>query len=198
MSSTANAKVATLAGSRVIKATPGGEPPGNALEEFEQVYTSSVQVVMGYFARRCAEPQTVADLTSETFLRAAAGFAGYDPARGPARAWLLGIASKVFAKHCESTANGREAAARLAGHRQLDEDEIAELEERIDAERAGTTLVKRCASLPDLERQAVELVDIEGLSPKEAAETLEVSRVALRQRLARARTRLRKEIHRDE
>jgi RNA polymerase sigma factor (sigma-70 family) len=198
MSSTANVKVARLVGSAVVKATPPGDPPGNALEEFEQVYVSSVQVVMGYFARRCAEPQTVADLTSETFLRAAAGFAGYDPARGPARAWLLGIASNVFAKHCEHAGNARQAAARLAAHRQLDEDEIAELESRIDAEREGAELVKRCALLPELERQAVEMVDIEGLTPKEAAEALEVSRVALRQRLARARTRLRKEIHRDE
>jgi RNA polymerase sigma factor (sigma-70 family) len=182
-----------LAGSAVVKATPGGDPPGSALDEFEQVYLSSVEVMMGYFARRCAEPQTVADLTSETFLRAAAGFAGFDPGRGPARAWLFGIAAKVFARHCEQAANGREAAARLAAHRQLDEDEIAELEERIDAEREGATLVARCAQLPALERQAVELVDIEGLTPKEAAEVLEVSRVALRQRLARARTRLRKE-----
>ena len=198
MSSTANAKVAALAGSAVAKAAPPEEPPGNALDEFEHVYVSSVEVVMGYFARRCAEPQTVADLTSETFLRAAAGFAGYDPNRGPARAWLLGIASKVFARHCQHAANGREAAARLAGHRQLDEDEIVELEERIDAVREGALLVKRCALLPELERQAVEMVDIEGLTPKEAAEALEVSRVALRQRLARARTRLRKEIHRHE
>ena len=198
MSSTANVKVATLAGSAVVKATPPGEPPSNALDEFEHVYVSSIEVVMGYFARRCAEPQTVADLTSETFLRAAAGFAGYDPDRGPARAWLFGIASRVFAKHCEQSASGRAAQARLAGHRQLDEDEIAELEERIDAERQGALLVKRCAQLPELERQAVELVDIEGLTPKEAAEALEVSRVALRQRLARARTRLRKEMHGDE
>jgi len=191
-------KVARLAGSAVLRATPPGEPPSNALDEFEHVYVSSVQVVMGYFARRCAEPQTVADLTSETFLRAAAGFGGYDPGRGPARAWLLGIASKVFARHCEHAANGRDAAARLAGHRQLDADEIAELEERIDAERQGALLINRCAALPELERQALELVDIDGLTPKEAAEALEVSRVALRQRLARARTRLRKEMDRDE
>jgi RNA polymerase sigma-70 factor (ECF subfamily) len=60
-----------LAGSAVVQATPAGEPPGSALDEFEQVYLSSVEVMMGYFARRCAEPQTVADLTSETFLRPA-------------------------------------------------------------------------------------------------------------------------------
>lgn len=40
---------------------------------------------MRYFARRCGEPQVVADLTSETFVRAAGAFGGFDPARGSAR-----------------------------------------------------------------------------------------------------------------
>src|SRR6266436_7558752 len=45
-------------------------PPSLPLEEFEQVYLRNVDVLMGYFARRCRDPQTVADLTSETFVRA--------------------------------------------------------------------------------------------------------------------------------
>ena len=124
---------------------------------------------MGYFARRCAEPQTVADLTSETFVRAAAGFAGFDPRRGSARAWLFGIAVHVHARHCEQSANGREAVARLAGRRPLDVDEIDELVGKIDAERAGAALIERCSRLPVLERAAIELVDLVGLTPKEAA-----------------------------
>jgi RNA polymerase sigma-70 factor (ECF subfamily) len=83
--------------------------------------------------------------------------------------------------------------ARLGGHRLLDEDEIEELAERIDAEREGAALVRRCEQLPATERAAIELVDLEGLSPKEAAIALGVSRVAFRQRLSRARSRLRKE-----
>jgi RNA polymerase sigma-70 factor (ECF subfamily) len=49
---------------------------------------------MGYFARRCGDPQTVADLTSETFVRAMDGFAGFDPRRGSDRAWLFAIAAR--------------------------------------------------------------------------------------------------------
>jgi RNA polymerase sigma factor (sigma-70 family) len=193
MTSTADAKVAMLAGTAVLTATPPGGPTGSALEEFEQVYLGSVEVVMGYFARRCAEPQTVADLTSETFVRAAGSFAGFDPRRGSARAWLFGIAANVFATYCKDVANGRKAAARLAGRRELDEDELEELAARIDAERESAALVKRCAELPETERAAFELVDLEGLTPKEAAEALGASRVAVRQRLSRARARLRKE-----
>jgi RNA polymerase sigma factor (sigma-70 family) len=168
-------------------------PPGTALAEFEQVYRANVAVITGYFARRCAEPQVVADLTSETFLRAAGAFAGFDPGRGTPRAWLFGIAAHVFAAHCAEVAGGRDAAARLAGHRPLEIDETDELAARIDAERAGRALIARCAQLPELERAAVELVDLSGLTPKEAAAALDVSRVVLRKRLSRARSRLRKE-----
>ena len=179
-----------------VRARARERPPSLPLEEFEQVYRRNVDVLMGYFARRCREPQTVADLTSETFVRAAEGFAKFDPRRGSDRAWLFGIAAHVFARHCEQSAGGREAVARLGGHRTLDEDEIEELAGRIDAEREGTALMQRCAQLPAVERAAIELVDLEGFSPMEAAQALGVSRVAFRKRLSRARSRLRKE-HQD-
>jgi len=180
-----------------LKVVSPGHTPGSALAEFEEIYRGNVDVVMAYFARRCAEPQTVADLTSETFVRAAGTFASFDPRKGSARAWLFGIATHVFARHCAQTAQGRDAVARLAGRRQLDSDEIDELAGRIDAERAGRELIGRCSQLPAIERSAVELVDLAGLTPKEAATALGVSRVVLRKRLSRARTRLRKEHHGD-
>jgi RNA polymerase sigma-70 factor (ECF subfamily) len=157
------------------------------------VYLRNIDVLMGYFARRCRDPHTVADLTSETFVRAMDGFARFDPRRGSDRAWLFGIAAHVFARHCEQSASGRDAVARLGGHRTLDEDEIEELAGRIDAERAAAALMQRYARLPAVERAAIELVDLEGLTPKEAATALGVSRVAFRKRLSRARSRLRKE-----
>src|SRR6202167_4933596 len=178
-----------------VRARSRGRPPSTPLEEFEQVYRRNVDVLMGYFARRCREPQTVADLTSETFVRAMNGFARFDPRRGSDRAWLFGIAAHVFARHCEQSAGDRDAVARLGGHRALDEDEIEELAERIDAEREGAALMQRYAGLPAVERSAIELVDLEGLTPKEAALPLGVSGAAFRKRLSRARSRLRQEHH---
>lgn len=180
------------------KVTMPGRPAGSALVEFEQVYRGNADALMAYFARRCAEPQTVADLTSDTFVRAAGAFGSFDPKRGSARAWVFGIAGHVFARHCEEAANGRDLRSRLAGRRALEDDEIEELAARIDAERTGRALLERCARLPELERAAVELVDLAGLTPKEAAAVLSVSRVVLRKRLSRARARLRKEHQSDE
>lgn len=186
MATTRIGRVVPVSGAR-------GRPPGSPLEEFEQLYRRNVDVLVGYFARRCRDPQTVADLTSETFVRAVAGFAGFDPGRGSDRAWLFGIAANVFAGHCQQSASGRDVVSRLGGRRQLEVDEIEELLERIDAERDGAALRRRGEQLPFAELTAVELVDLGGLTPKEAAAVLGVSRVAFRKRLSRARSRLRGE-----
>jgi RNA polymerase sigma-70 factor (ECF subfamily) len=185
------------ASARTRHAGPGDRRP-SALEQLEEVYRANVGSISGYFARRCSDPQTVADLTSETFLRAAAGFARFDPRRGTPRAWLFGIASKVFSSHCAAQADGIEMAVRLAGERPLSDDEIDDLAGRIDAQREGRALLERCAALSEMEWGAIELVDIAGLTPKEAADALGVSAVVLRKRLSRARRRLRKEPGSDE
>jgi RNA polymerase sigma factor (sigma-70 family) len=173
-----------------MSAPPATAPPDRALREFERVYRANVAGVTAFFARRCAEPQAVADLTSETFLEAIASRRSFDPGRGTARAWLFGIARHVYARHCERTATGAVAIKELAGRRELGEDEIEELAARIDDQRAGRELLQRLQKLPELERTALELVE---LAPREAARALEVSPAALRVRLFRARTRLRKE-----
>jgi RNA polymerase sigma-70 factor (ECF subfamily) len=194
MSAETGALVRTMRARPVAaRAGPRGQPPSSLLEEFEQVYLRNVDVLMGYFARRCRDPQTVADLTSETFVRAVNGFAGFDSRRGSDRAWLFGIAAHVFAYHCEQSAGRRDAASRLGGYRLLDEDEIEELVGRIDAEREGAALMRHCEQLPAAEWAAIELVDLDGLTPKEAALVVGVSRVAFRKRLSRARSGLRKE-----
>ncbi len=198
MSTAASAKVTLVRSSAGAGVSKAGPQPESALAEFEQIYRDNADAVMAYFARRCSEPQAMADLTSETFVRAAGTFASFDPGKGSPRAWLFGIAAHVYARHCDQAANGRTAVARLAGHRALERDEIDELAGKIDAERAGQKLIERCSQLPDLERAAIELVDLAGLTPKEAAAVLGVSRVVLRKRLSRARGRLRKEQHCDE
>ena len=174
-------------------------PPASAVHqdaataEFEAIYRANVPGITAFFARRCGEPQTVADLTSETFVQAIGSLATFDPRRGSARGWLFGIARHVYARHCAQTANGTHVLAALSGRRELEHDEIEELAARIDDQRAGRDLLARAARLPDSERAALELVDIDGLAPREAARALDASPAALRVRLFRARTRLRKQ-----
>ncbi len=159
---------------------------------FDGIYRANVAVVTAFFARRCSEPQTVADLTSETFVEAIASFHSFDADKGSPRAWLFGIARHVYARHCAATANSRQASTRLAAQLTLDDDEIEQLAAKLDDQRAGRRLLERCARLPELDRAAVELVDLSGLTLTDAATVLHVSPGALRVRLFRARARLRK------
>jgi RNA polymerase sigma-70 factor (ECF subfamily) len=165
---------------------------GRAAGSFDGVYRANVAVVTGFFARRCSEPQTVADLTSETFREALGSFRTFDARKGSARAWLFGIARHVYARHCAEAASSRQADIRLAAQMTLDDDENEQLVAKIDDQRAGRRLLERCASLPEIDRVAIELVDLSGLSMTEAAAVLHVSSGALRIRLFRTRARLRK------
>jgi RNA polymerase sigma factor (sigma-70 family) len=160
--------------------------------EVAAVYRDNVGAISSFFARRCSESQAVADLTSETFVGAITSFSSFDPRRGSVRAWLFGIARRVYADHCAAAANAAHANGRLAAQMILDEDEIEQLAARIDGQAEGRRLLARCARLPELDRAAIELVDLSGLSYKEAGSILQVSPGALRVRLFRARARLRK------
>jgi DNA-directed RNA polymerase specialized sigma24 family protein len=66
--------------------------------------------VLGYLRTRVADPEQALDLAAETFAAALISVRRYQPGRGPAAAWLLGIAHN---KLLESLRRGRvEAAAR--------------------------------------------------------------------------------------
>jgi RNA polymerase sigma factor (sigma-70 family) len=167
---------------------------GGAAEEFERVYRSNVDAVTGYFARHCTDPHTVADLTADTFVKVITSFGTFDPRKGTARSWVFGIARRVFATYCENYANQQDKARRLATRRELEPDEVGELLDRIDAERAGRQLLAGLVALSEPDRALVELVDLAGLRSKEAAAVLGISRGAARTRLMRARARLRTSI----
>lgn len=172
------------------QAPPGGRDPA---AEFERIYRACVDPVTAFFARRSTDPQAVADLTADTFTAAITSLGTFDPGKGTARAWVFGIARRVYAAHCEASARQRDQVLRLAGRRDLPPDHIGELEARIDAERSGRRLLRSLAALPEPDRAAVELVDLAGLRPSEAAGVLGTSAGALRMRLMRARARLRRE-----
>jgi RNA polymerase sigma-70 factor (ECF subfamily) len=168
---------------------------GGAAAEFERLYRVNVAAVTAYFARRSADPHVVADLTADTFVTAITGFGSFDPGKGTARSWIFGIARHVYAAHCETYGRQQDRLLRLAGRRDLEADQLEELLERIDAERAGRDLMTGLGLLPDAERALVELVDLAGLRPKEAAIVLGLTPGAVRMRLMRARARLRKHVN---
>jgi RNA polymerase sigma-70 factor (ECF subfamily) len=161
--------------------------------EFEAVYRENIRPVTAFFARRCRDPQQVADLTSQTFVEAIKS-ANTFQGRGTLTAWLIAIARRVYANYLADQATGADLIDQLGGQLVLAHDEVEDLAARIDAQRDGRALLECAAGLSGLEREAIELVDLMGLSPKDAARVLGVSPNALRVRLFRAHNRLRKEL----
>lgn len=180
------------AGTRPAAAASEQTAASSAATEFERLYRANVDAVTAYFARRTADPQLVADLTADTFVAVITGFESFDPRKGTARAWLFGIAGHVYAAHCQAYSHQQHKLRRLAGRRELDQDQVEELLERIDAERAGRGLLAELARLPERDRAVIDLVDIAGLRPQEAAAALGLTPGTARMRLMRARARLRK------
>jgi RNA polymerase sigma factor (sigma-70 family) len=162
------------------------------LAEFERVYRAEFGTVAAYFARRCEDPQLVADLTADTFVAAIRSFSEYDPRRTGARAWAVGIARRVYTRFRESDPRVQ-AGGRSSAHQLLDRAETKELMWWIDVEQSSRELMERLAPMAALDREALELVDLCGLSHGEAARELGVSTGALRVRLARTRARLKRE-----
>jgi RNA polymerase sigma factor (sigma-70 family) len=175
------------------RGSPSGRPESSRGAGFEPIYRAHVDSVTGFFARRAADAQTVADLTAETFVQAVGSFGSSPPVRGCERPWLFAIARNVYARHCELAARHAHVKRLVAGLGELSESAIEELELRLDAEKAAAELLDRVGRLPAGERAALELVDVDGLSVSEAATALNASLVAVRVRLSRARARLRKE-----
>ncbi|HJP80114.1 MAG TPA: RNA polymerase sigma factor [Pseudonocardiaceae bacterium] len=163
----------------------------DAAAEFEELYRAQVDAVTAFFARRSADPQTVADLTADTFVQVITSLAGFDPSRGSARAWVFGIARHVYAAHLETRTRQRNKTQRLAGRRELDAEQLDDLLDRIDAQRAGRRLLTELTALSDKDRALVELVDIAGFPANEAAAVLGISAGSARMRLMRVRNRLR-------
>lgn len=182
-----NDSAAEAAGSRA------GQPLHPQLLEFERIYRGEFATVASYFARRSSDPQLVADLVADTFVAALRSFGQYDSSKTSGRAWMIGIARRVYSRYRESDPREDELARRRSLSQMLDAAEAEELMWCIDLERSSRDLIARLGRMSTMDREAVELVDLCGLSPAEAARELGISTGALRVRVLRTRARLRRE-----
>jgi RNA polymerase sigma-70 factor (ECF subfamily) len=158
---------------------------------FEEFYRRHIDAVTRFVARRVDDPHTAADLTADVFLAAIHSAHTYRSGRGSERGWLYGVARNVVS--AERRRSAREAAlyGRIAGRRLLEPDDIARLEDKLDAESPGRRALVALARLPDGERAVLELVAVDQLTVSEAAAALGIRQVTARVRLHRARKAMR-------
>lgn len=116
------------------------------------------------------------DVAGEAWFVAASKIADFDGSSGEFAGWLFGIARKIAAnahRTHQRRATNPEEPADLAAAAQEAEDHAGE-HERFDWVRSVL------ATLSPRERDCIGLVDVLGMEPKQAAEVLGISPVALR------------------
>jgi RNA polymerase sigma factor (sigma-70 family) len=157
---------------------------------FEAFYRRHVDAVMKFVARRVSDPHLAADLTADVFLAVLDSAHTYVPGRGSEIAWLYGVARNVVSARHRRAAREARATSRVAGRRLMDDDDLARMEDRIDAQRRLRETLEAMLGLPEGERAVLELVAIDQLTVAEAAAALGIRQVTARVRLHRARRSL--------
>lgn len=155
-----------------------------AQAHFNRLYRVHGQAVLAYALRRVEEREDAADVVAETFLVAWRRL-GDVPSGDGARLWLYGVARRVIANLRRSERRRTRLGQRLA------EALRTELATHPRPAGAAAEVLRAMAELGEEDRELLLLVSWEGLSPGEAAKVLELSSLAARSRLHRARRRLR-------
>lgn len=158
---------------------------------FEELYRRNVPAVVKFAARRSSSPEQVVDLVAAIWLEVVASIEHFDPKRGRALSWILGIGANLCASDARRRQREREAVTRLAGQRILLEDEYVRLEHELDAVAVVPKLLEAIERLPARERVIAELTLIDGLTPTEAGNALGIRPPTARMRLTRAKRKLR-------
>lgn len=155
--------------------------------ELEEFYRRHIQKVLSFVVRRVGDPEEAADLAADVFVAVMESSDSFDPRRGRAVPWLLGVAANVSSARQRQAGRQAQVETRVRGRCLLDADDYGRLEERIDAERPARRLFNVMANLPEGQRQVLELVVLEELTPTETARALGISPATARMRLTRAR-----------
>jgi RNA polymerase sigma-70 factor (ECF subfamily) len=158
--------------------------------DFGRFYERQLPAVAAYVGARTTRPDIAFDLIAETFARALAGRRGFDPARGPAVAWLLGIARNLIVDSQRRGQVAADARERLGLERiELEDRQLLAIESMM-----GADLRSALESLPQEQREAVirrvlgdesytTIADNVGCSPQVARKRVSRGLATLRRRM---------------
>ena len=161
-------------------ASPEGAPDSASL------WRAFESQLRGYAARRVKESE-LDDVVQETFLRIHRALERGTEVRD-LRGWVFQVLRSAIADHHRKRARSREDSA---GEEIDDAPTDEHAEGANENERVGGWLPFFIEALPPTQREALRLVEIEGLSQAEAARRLGVPVATLKSRVQRGRKRVR-------
>jgi RNA polymerase sigma-70 factor (ECF subfamily) len=157
---------------------------------FRELYERYADRIYGYHLSRSRDSHAALDLTAETFAQVWLCRGRFrDEAAGSAGPWLFGIARHILLVSVRRGRMERSACARLgvlaAPERDGGPEPVEEWLEGLDEALAG---------LPDSQQEAILLRVVEDLGYEEAAERLATTPQAVRARVSRGLSALRKHL----
>lgn len=138
--------------------------------------------VLAYLVRRTNDSADAADVFQAVLVAAWRRLSDVPEDDQAALAWLFGTARRCLANHWRGQTRRLHATERLRGSIRLATAEVI-------GPKGGIT--EALMDLSDADRELLTLVYWEDLTVEQAASVLEITPVAARKRLERARTRLR-------
>lgn len=158
-------------------------------EAFEALYRKLSPNLFGYLLRLTRQRERAEDLLQVTFAKVHRARGSY--LRGaPVLPWMLAIARRSFLderRHASSRTEDLSSDGNLPEPRAEDPAVPADL---------SAALERALDALPEAYREAIQLTKVSGLSIAEAAEVLGASETAVKLRVHRGYTQLRKELER--
>lgn len=151
---------------------------------FTLLVESTGDRILSYLTRRVNPPCDAADLLADTLTVAWRRIADLPADDGQAAAWLFGIARGVLANHRRGQTRRAALAERLRSH-------LADRLPEPDPSGEAAAIRDALGRLPEPDRELLMQAVWDGLSMDEIAAVLEITPAAVRQRLVRARGRLR-------
>src|SRR3954452_7737503 len=164
-------------------------------EAFAVFYRRHVGPLLAYFARRTWDAELAADLTAETFAAALHGSHRHRADKGPAAAWLYGIARRQLT-HAAHKGAVEDRARRKLGMSPLTltDEAIERVEALATADASAEILHEGLAALPPDQREAVLARVLEEREYAEIATSARLSESAIRKRVSRGLAGLRQRL----
>jgi RNA polymerase sigma factor (sigma-70 family) len=174
---------------RLLTSAAGGDR-----EAFAAFYRRWLPAITSYHLRRTRTRELAFDLTAETFAAVVTGCGRFDPARGPAAAWLFQIAEhklidSLRRARVESSARERLGLEPVT----LDDDDLVRVEEIASLGDDGY-VERLLGALPPDQRDAVRARVVDERSYAEIADELHCSEAVVRQRVHRGLDRVRERL----
>jgi len=164
-------------------------------EAFAVFYRRHVHGLLAFFARRTHDAELAADLTAETFAAALDGAHRHRPDKGPASAWLYGIAKRqlshaVYKGAVEDRARRRLGMSPIA----LTDEGLERVEALATADATSPLLAQGLKELPADQREAVLARVLDEDEYATIAIRARTSESVIRKRVSRGLTGLRQRL----